>query len=289
MFALETRDGRTRVRRSRSTPSSCGCATTRRSTRRRPPVVQRRAGRVSSPAAPSCSAGPSATPTPRSRRDGDWLIGTGMAAAGVPGRAASCRRSGPGPASTPTAARSCRPRTQEFGTGVADDGHPGRRGRARRRAASTMQFQAGDTDLPNITAAVGSAGAGMVSSAVHAAGDRAARTAHRAWPSPTQDRRCTVPTRPRVDRRGRAADVAERPDAARPTPSCSPATTCPTPRRSAAWTPAAARHAARAADLRRPVRRGRRRPGPRTRPRPPAGRRLRTRAGAQPASSRAAS
>jgi xanthine dehydrogenase YagR molybdenum-binding subunit len=31
-------------------------------------------------------------------------------------------------------------------------------------------FQAGDTDLPNSTAAVGSAGAGMVSSAVHAAG-----------------------------------------------------------------------------------------------------------------------
>jgi xanthine dehydrogenase YagR molybdenum-binding subunit len=33
-----------------------------------------------------------------------------------------------------------------------------------------MTFQAGDTDLPNSTAAVGSAGAGMVSSAVHAAG-----------------------------------------------------------------------------------------------------------------------
>ena len=33
-----------------------------------------------------------------------------------------------------------------------------------------MEFEAGDTDLPNSTAAVGSAGAAMVSSAVHAAG-----------------------------------------------------------------------------------------------------------------------
>jgi xanthine dehydrogenase YagR molybdenum-binding subunit len=37
-------------------------------------------------------------------------------------------------------------------------------------ALRDMEFQAGDTDLPNSTAAVGSAGAGMVSSAVHAAG-----------------------------------------------------------------------------------------------------------------------
>ena len=59
--------------------------------------------------------------------------------------------------------------TQEFGTGVltmatqvgAD---------ALGVALRDMEFQAGDTDLPNSTAAVGSAGAGMVSSAVHAAG-----------------------------------------------------------------------------------------------------------------------
>jgi xanthine dehydrogenase molybdopterin-binding subunit B len=62
-----------------------------------------------------------------------------------------------------------RPVTQEFGTGVltmatqvgAD---------ALGVALHQMEFQAGDTDLPNSTAAVGSAGAGMVSSAVHAAG-----------------------------------------------------------------------------------------------------------------------
>ena len=52
--------------------------------------------------------------------------------------------------------------TQEFGTGVLDDGDAGRRRRPRRRARRDA-FQAGDTDLPNSTAAVGSAGAGMVS------------------------------------------------------------------------------------------------------------------------------
>jgi xanthine dehydrogenase YagR molybdenum-binding subunit len=35
---------------------------------------------------------------------------------------------------------------------------------------SDVEFQAGDSELPNSTAAVGSSGAGMVSSAVHAAG-----------------------------------------------------------------------------------------------------------------------
>jgi len=59
--------------------------------------------------------------------------------------------------------------TQEFGTGVLT--------MATQVAAdalgvdmSAMRFQAGDTDLPNSTAAVGSSGAAMVSSAVHAAG-----------------------------------------------------------------------------------------------------------------------
>jgi xanthine dehydrogenase YagR molybdenum-binding subunit len=59
--------------------------------------------------------------------------------------------------------------TQEFGTGVltmatqvAAD--------ALGVALSEVEFQAGDTDLPNSTAAVGSAGAGMVSSAVSSAG-----------------------------------------------------------------------------------------------------------------------
>jgi xanthine dehydrogenase YagR molybdenum-binding subunit len=107
-------------------------------------------------------------PTPRATRDGEWLIGTGMAAAGypiaffMPEQRARARIHADGSAVVQTA-------TQEFGTGVltmatqvgAD---------ALGVELSAMQFQAGDTDLPNSSAAVGSAGAGMVSSAVHAAG-----------------------------------------------------------------------------------------------------------------------
>jgi xanthine dehydrogenase YagR molybdenum-binding subunit len=107
-------------------------------------------------------------PRPRSTRDGDWLIGTGMAAAGypiaffMPEQRARARIHADGSAVVQTA-------TQEFGTGVltmatqvgAD---------ALGVDVAAMTFQAGDTDLPNSTAAVGSAGAGMVSSAVHAAG-----------------------------------------------------------------------------------------------------------------------
>jgi xanthine dehydrogenase YagR molybdenum-binding subunit len=107
-------------------------------------------------------------PVPRRTRDGDWLIGTGMAAAAypvalfMPPQRARARVLADGSAVVQTS-------TQEFGTGVltmatqvgAD---------ALGVALRDVVFQAGDTDLPNSTAAVGSAGAGMVSSAVHAAG-----------------------------------------------------------------------------------------------------------------------
>jgi xanthine dehydrogenase YagR molybdenum-binding subunit len=107
-------------------------------------------------------------PTPRSTHEGDWLIGTGMAAAGypvaffMPEQRARARIHADGSAVVQTA-------TQEFGTGVltmatqvgAD---------ALGVDVSAMEFQAGDSDLPNSTAAVGSAGSGMVGSAVHAAG-----------------------------------------------------------------------------------------------------------------------
>jgi xanthine dehydrogenase YagR molybdenum-binding subunit len=107
-------------------------------------------------------------PAPRATRDGDWLIGTGMAATAypvaffMPPQRARARILADGSAIVQTA-------TQEFGTGVltmatqvgAD---------ALGVALRDVDFQAGDTDLPNSTAAVGSAGAGMVSSAVHAAG-----------------------------------------------------------------------------------------------------------------------
>jgi xanthine dehydrogenase YagR molybdenum-binding subunit len=107
-------------------------------------------------------------PTPRATRDGEWLIGTGMAAAGypvaffMPEQRARARVHADGSAVVQTA-------TQEFGTGVltmatqvgAD---------ALGLAIDAVRFEAGDSDLPNSSAAVGSAGAGMVSSSVHAAG-----------------------------------------------------------------------------------------------------------------------
>jgi xanthine dehydrogenase YagR molybdenum-binding subunit len=106
-------------------------------------------------------------PAPRSRRDGDQLIGTGMAAAAypvalfMPTQHAGAGLYADGSAVVQTG-------TQEFGTGVltamtqvAADGLG--------LPLDSVRFEAGDTDLPNTTAAVGSAGAGMVSAAVHAA------------------------------------------------------------------------------------------------------------------------
>jgi xanthine dehydrogenase YagR molybdenum-binding subunit len=107
-------------------------------------------------------------PGQRGHREGDWLIGSGMAAAGypvplfMPEQRARARIYGDGSAVVETG-------TQEFGTGittamtqVAAD--------ALGVALEAMRFASGDTDLPNTSAAVGSAGAGMVSAAVDAAG-----------------------------------------------------------------------------------------------------------------------
>jgi xanthine dehydrogenase YagR molybdenum-binding subunit len=107
-------------------------------------------------------------PVPRSSRDGNWLIGTGMAAAAypiaffMPEQRARARIHADGSAVVQMAA-------VEFGTGaltmatqVAAD--------ALGLDPEAVQFQAGDSDLPNATSAVGSAGAGMISSAVHNAG-----------------------------------------------------------------------------------------------------------------------
>ena len=107
-------------------------------------------------------------PAPRAAHDGDWLVGTGMAVAAypvaffMPPQRARARIYADGSAVVQTS-------TQEIGTGVltmatqvgAD---------ALGVSPHAMEVQAGDSDLPNSTAAVGSAGAGMVSSAVHAAG-----------------------------------------------------------------------------------------------------------------------
>ncbi|OEV29889.1 xanthine dehydrogenase [Streptomyces nanshensis] len=106
-------------------------------------------------------------PEPRSRREGNWLIGTGMAAAGYPAP----------PPGTPQRARAriyadgsvvVQAATPEFGTGVATV--------MAQVAADALgvpvercRFEKGDTDFPGIAAAVGSAGAGMISAAVHTA------------------------------------------------------------------------------------------------------------------------
>ncbi|MFF7609231.1 molybdopterin cofactor-binding domain-containing protein [Streptomyces parvulus] len=106
-------------------------------------------------------------PRPGTRREGDWLIGTGMATASYP----------VAPLANPQRARArlyadgtaiVQAATPEFGTGVAT---------AMTQVAADglgigvdrCRFENGDTDLPNIAAAVGSAGAGMISAAVHSA------------------------------------------------------------------------------------------------------------------------
>ncbi len=106
-------------------------------------------------------------PEPRSQRDGNWLIGKGMATAGYPvffpmqPQRARARLYADG-----NAVVQCG--TQDIGTGagtvmtqVAADGlglSPG-----------AVRFEYGDTDLPNAAAAVGSAGSGMISAAVYTA------------------------------------------------------------------------------------------------------------------------
>ncbi|MEU2980450.1 xanthine dehydrogenase family protein molybdopterin-binding subunit [Streptomyces hirsutus] len=106
-------------------------------------------------------------PRPATRREGDWLIGTGMATATYP----------VAPLANPQRARArlyadgtavVQAATPDFGTGVATvmtqvaaDGLG--------MSVERCRFENGDTDLPHIAAAVGSAGAGMISAAVHSA------------------------------------------------------------------------------------------------------------------------
>jgi xanthine dehydrogenase YagR molybdenum-binding subunit len=106
-------------------------------------------------------------PRPRSERDGNWLIGTGMAVAGYPvaffmrTQRARAHLYADGTAIVQTA-------TQEFGTGmgtvmtqVAADGLG--------IDLPNVRFDFGDTDLPTAGSPVGSNGAMMVSAAVHSA------------------------------------------------------------------------------------------------------------------------
>ncbi|MGP3948085.1 xanthine dehydrogenase family protein molybdopterin-binding subunit [Streptomyces sp. 7N604] len=102
-----------------------------------------------------------------SRRDGNWLLGTGMATAAYPVH----------PPSNPQRARAriyadgtavVQAATPEFGTGVATV-MTQVAAEALGLPADRCRFENGDTDLPNIAAAVGSAGSGMISAAVHTA------------------------------------------------------------------------------------------------------------------------
>jgi xanthine dehydrogenase YagR molybdenum-binding subunit len=105
------------------------------------------------------------SPQPRSRREGNWLIGTGMATAGYPvaffmrTQRARAQLYSDGSAVVATAA-------QEFGTGmvtmlaqVAADGLG--------IDLRDVRLEFGDTDLPAAGSPVGSNGAMMVSAAVH--------------------------------------------------------------------------------------------------------------------------
>jgi xanthine dehydrogenase YagR molybdenum-binding subunit len=105
---------------------------------------------------------------PAANSDGDWLLGHGMAAAGypvalfMPIQRARARVYADGSALVETG-------TQEFGTGVAtlmtQVGAD-----AIGVTLEAVSAGLGDTDMPNTSSAVGSAGATMVSAAVHAAG-----------------------------------------------------------------------------------------------------------------------
>ncbi|AVH58568.1 MULTISPECIES: xanthine dehydrogenase family protein molybdopterin-binding subunit [Streptomyces] len=106
-------------------------------------------------------------PEPRSHRDGNWLIGYGMATAGYPvygpnnPQRARARIYADGSAVVQAA-------TPDFGTGVSTV--------MTQVAADALgipfercRFEGGDTVLPTIAAAVGSSGSGMISAAVHTA------------------------------------------------------------------------------------------------------------------------
>ena len=216
-------------------------------------------------------------PEPRSTRDGHWLIGTGMATAAypiaffMPEQRARARLHADGSAVVQMA-------TVEFGTGaltmatqVAAD--------ALGLDADAVTFQAGDSDLPNASSTVGSAGAGMISSAVHAAG------------TALRDQLVAMavgdPGLAAAWRRSGSVSVGGgRHDGARRERDLRGAARAqPHGRRGGdrLLAPAAVRRAVRAADVRRAVRRGRRRPRARARAGAPPGRRVRSGARPEPA------
>ena len=167
----------------------------------RQPVVERRPGGVPAPRRRALRLGASATPRRARTRDGDWLIGSRHGRRRPTRSRCSCPTSTRGRASTPTAAPSCRPARRSSAPASRTMMTQVGRRRARACALDAVRFELGDTDLPNIPRAVGSAGATMVSAAVHAAGDGAARAARRA-----RRRRRRVAAARRRSRGGRRVD-----------------------------------------------------------------------------------
>jgi xanthine dehydrogenase YagR molybdenum-binding subunit len=170
-------------------------------------------------------------PTPRSQRDGNWLIGHGMAAAGypvalfMPEQQARARIYGDGSAVIEAG-------TPEFGTGV---------GTTMTQVAAdalglqleALSYKLGDSDLPNITSAVGSAGSTMVSAAVLQQRTTCAKRSS-LRPSRTRSRRSTTPIRALSTSRMGGSRSATSKMSARAMPSCSVATDGRTPKRSGA-------------------------------------------------------
>ena len=140
---------------------------------------------------------PSSDPQPRSERDGNWLIGTGMASAGypmamfMPVQWARARIFADGSAIAQTA-------TQEIGTGIP-------RWRPRSRHALGVELrdvrvQVGDTGLPGTRLGRRVEGRDDGQRGRAPRRHRGARPADRDGRRRPEGRRCTAPTPPRSPR-----------------------------------------------------------------------------------------
>ena len=175
-------------------------------------------------------------PDTRSQRDGHWLIGMGMAGAIYPVPAF--------PGLKPQHARArvysdggtvVQCGTQEFGSRRHDRG-PGRR-RWPRVGIDQMRFEVRRYDFPSVSSAVGSAGASMISSAVHARPPIfAIQLVAQAIADPKV---ATASSEAERYRRIRWANDrhATRLRSVRRTPSCSSAVRSKTSKRSGSWKP----------------------------------------------------
>ena len=163
MFALESAHGRAGRRARASTRSSCGCATSRPTDPETgEPVLQPPTSSRACARAPSASAGPAAIPTPGVRREGRWLVGTGVAASTYPaaGHAVAGARA---PSTRDGRYRGARSRAADIGTGRAHRAAP--RSPPTRSACRVERRRRGDrrhARCPRASVAGGSIGHGVV-------------------------------------------------------------------------------------------------------------------------------